>query len=152
MRGCKPTKMKKLLLTALILSTPIFANAQTTTEEFSGVYAVTYQTTNSLIVDTLTLNTDGTFVFHEYDKHDNGLPPERNKYAKGTWRADKKLIYFFADKTDFDEKHTLDFNSTKARFIDKSLKDKSNRDIKISIRFYESDIFWITGRTLLKIE
>lgn len=144
--------MTKSVLIAFILTINFSTHAQTTTEEISGVYEVTYDATNALIIDKLTLNADGTFDFHQYDKHDNGIPPERNLYGRGTWRADKKLIYFFADKTDFDEKHTLDFNSTKARFITKPPRDNSDREIKTSIQFYDSEIFWITGRTLLKIE
>ena len=97
-------------------------------------------------------NSDGTFLFHEYDKIDGGSPPERNKYAKGTWKADKKIIAFFADTSDFDEKHTLNFNTTKARFISKSPRDTSDKDIKTSIQFFQSEIPWITGRTFIKAD
>lgn len=136
----------KYLVSFLLLLSSLIANSQ----DVVGNYEVRYESSNALTIDKLILNADGTFVFHEYDKHDGGIPPERNKYGKGTWKLDKNLIYFTTDKSDFDEKHTLNFNTTKARFISKSPRDKSNRDIKTSIRFYESEIFWISGRTLLK--
>ncbi len=144
--------MKNLLWLVCFVALNYYATAQLTNEDVSGVYEVTYDSTNALIIDKLTLNPDGTFVFHEYDKHDNGLPPERNKYAKGTWRADKMLIYFSSDKTDFDDTYTLDFNNTKARYIRKSARDLSERNIKTALQFYDSEIFWITGRTLFKVE
>jgi hypothetical protein len=144
--------MKKSVLIAFIIALNFSANAQTTAENSSGLYEVTYDSTNALIIDKLTLNSNGTFEFHQYDKHDNGIPPERNHYAKGTWELDKNLITFAASESDFDEKYTLDFNNTKARFITKSPRDTSGREIKTSIQFYESEIFWIMKRILLKTD
>lgn len=136
--------MKFLIL--FLLVTPIVINAQ----DVIGNYEVRYKSSNALIIDKLNLNADGTFEFHEYDKHNNGIPPERNKYAKGTWESDKNLIYFTCNTSDFDETYTLDFNSTKARFISKSPRDQSDRVIKTALVFYESEIPWVKGRTLLK--
>ncbi len=144
--------MKKSVLIVLIIALNFSINAQTNAEDVSGVYKVTYDATNALIIDELTLNVDGTFIFHQYDKHENGIPPERNHYAKGIWKLDKNLITFTASESDFDEKYTLDFNNTKARFITKSPRDISGRDIKTSIQFYESKIFWIIKRMLLKTD
>ncbi|WCO01556.1 hypothetical protein [Psychroserpens ponticola] len=115
-----------------------------------GTYEMKLEASNALIIDKLTLNQNGTFEFHEYDRHDNGIPPERNKYAKGTWVSDKNIIYFTAINSDIDSTHQLNFNATKARFISKSPRDKSDRVIETSLLFYESELFWITGRTLLK--
>ncbi|HLT34534.1 MAG TPA: hypothetical protein VKZ98_12125 [Aquaticitalea sp.] len=137
--------------TLLFISVLNFSmTAQTTIEDVAGFYEVTYDANNALIIDKLILNADGTFVFHEYDKHDLGIPPERNKYAKGTWKLEKNLILFTSGENDLDEKHTLNFNKSKARFISKPSRDTSSRDIKTSIRFIQSEIAWITGRTLLK--
>lgn len=116
-----------------------------------GTYEMRLEAINALIIDKLTINPNGTFEFHEYDNHEKGIPRERNKYAKGTWKVDKNLIIFTSFKSDFDEKYTLDFNNTKARFISKSPRDTSDTDIKTSIKFFVSEIPWITGRTLLKI-
>lgn len=142
--------MRKFLLLVIFLFFSEFISAQTN-EEVAGIYGVTFDASNSTIVDTLTLHSDGTFFFHEFDKHDMGIPPGRNQYAKGTWKLENKIITFATSEVDFDEKHTLDFNTTKARFITKSPRDKSDRDIKTSIQFYESDIFWIPKRTFLKM-
>ncbi len=117
-----------------------------------GTYEMRLEAINALIIDKLTLNPNGTFEFYEYDNHEKGIPRERNKYSKGTWKVDKNIIIFTTSKSDFDEKYTLNFNNTKARFITKSPRDTSGRDIKTSIQFYDSDIFWITGRTLFKVE
>jgi hypothetical protein len=144
--------MKYSILVVILIVLNFSAIAQTTAVDISGTYKVTYDATNALIVDSLILNSDGTFEFHEYDKHDEGIPPERNKYAKGTWKVEKTLIYFTTTKSDFDDKYTLDFNNTKARFITKSPRDTSDRNIKTSIQFYQSEISWITKRTLLKMD
>lgn len=125
--------------------------AQTTVDEVSGVYEMRIDATNALIIDTLTLNSDGTFVFHEYDKHEKGIPPERNKYGKGKWKLEKNIILMSTDKNDLDTKHTLNFNNSKARYISKSPRDKSDREISTSIKFYDSEIFWMKGRTLIEI-
>lgn len=70
---------------------------------------------------------------------------------KESWNSDNKLIYFLTDSEDFDEIHTLNFNNTKARFITKSPRDKSNKDIKTSIEFYDSEISWLKRNYFLKV-
>ena len=124
--------------------------AQVNPSYIVGNYEMRIEATNAIIVDTLTLSNDGTFVFHEYDKHERGIPTERNTYAKGNWKVVEKVIVFYTAQSDFDEKFTLDFDQSKARFINKSPRDKSNREVKTSIQFYESEIQWMKGRTLLK--
>lgn len=98
----------------------------------------------------LFLNTDGTFIFHSYDQHDGGIPPEVDKYGKGTWTYEKRIIYFSANPNHFDDKFTLNFKGSKARFDTKSPRDKSNKVVKTSIRFLESEIPWITRKVFLK--
>lgn len=144
--------MKKSLLIIFLLSFNYTVFAQLTKEDVFGSYTLKSESSNATLIDTLSLHLDGNFTFHEYDKHDKGIPPERNTYAKGTWHVVKNLIYFTTSQSDFDDKHTLDFNNTKARFIRKSPRDQSNRAIKTALRFYESEIFWITSRTLFKLE
>ena len=144
--------MKKSILIVFIMALNFSVHAQATAENVSGVYGLTYDATNALIIDTLTLNADGTFEFHEYDKHENGIPPERNKYGKGNWRLDKTEITFTTGEIDFDEKYTLDFNETKARFITKSPRDNSDREIKTSIQFYKSELSWVVKRLLVEMD
>ena len=99
----------------------------------------------------LDLKVDGTFTFHIYRKisHKN---PEENFYEKGTWKVEKEnVIYFYTDiESDIDEKYTLDFNNTKARYITKSPRDKSDKIVKTHLRFYESETSWLKGYKLFK--
>ena len=104
-----------------------------------------------LIEYKLTLNQDGTFFFHSYRDHKNGIPWEENKYGKGNWSADGKVVSFFTDKEkDLDEKHTLDFSNSKARFVTKPSRDKTDRVIKTRLLFFQSEIFWIEGLNIFK--
>ncbi len=125
-------------------------------EQIIGVYEKRNEHDDRLLFYKLTLNSDGSFIFHSYDKNyswTSDLTNERNKYGKGTWKAEKNLVYFYSDKrADFDEKYSLDFSYTKARFITKSPRDKSDRVIKTALLFYESDIFWVERWKLFKLE
>lgn len=105
-----------------------------------------------LIEYKLNLNQDGTFTFHSYSNIKAGIPPIIHKYGKGTWRMDGKLVSFFTDnEKDIDEKHTLDFSDSRARFITKPPRDKTDRIIKTRLQFFESKIFWIERLTIAKI-
>jgi len=101
----------------------------------------------------ITLNADGTFIFHNYRMVDIGVPPETNLWGKGKWKADKNQIQFSAnEEIDIDEKYSLNFNNTKARYKTKSPRDISNRVVKTSLIFYESDIQIVNGHELVKKE
>ena len=140
--------MKKLIFIACILaySKAIFSQS----ESIQGTYQLEHKGSNADLKRTLILNADGTFLFHNYENHDGGIPPEKNSFGKGTWTSENKVIYFYNSSSDIDQKHTLNFNNSKARFNSKSPRDKSNRAVITSIRFFESDIFWIKGMTLIK--
>lgn len=118
----------------------------------SGTYVYDFKGSNGNSRRTLILSIDGTFMFHTYEPHDGGLPSERNFYGKGTWTSNKNLVYFSTNPSDLFGKQSLDFNNTKARYNTKSLRDRSDRDIKTSLRFYESKVFWLKGMLLLKQE
>ncbi|MFV8364767.1 hypothetical protein [Flavobacterium sp. XS1P27] len=142
--------MKLLLTTLLVLfNLTLFAQSN----GFSGDYNRTLNTTQNDMFDyKLTLNQDGTFVFHYYSKIKNGIPTEVNKYGKGKWTAKDKVITFSSNKQeDFDEKYTLDFNNSKARFVTKNPRDKSDRIIKTKLTFVESEIFWMQRLDVFKI-
>jgi hypothetical protein len=136
----------QILFFTLVIHLAIIAQ----TSNVIGTYDLRLESSNALIVDTLILHSDKTFVYHSYDKHDGGIPPERNFYGKGTWTFEKNIIHLSSNKDDFDEKYTLDFNNSKARFITKSPRDKSDRVIPTSLQFYKSEIFWIPKRNLIK--
>jgi len=120
-------------------------------ESMVGHYEMKFEASNGLIIYKLTLNPNRTFKFHSYRFLEDALTKEENLYAKGTWNSENKLIYFSSDSDDFDEIHTLDFNNTKARFISKSPRNITNKDIKSSILIYDSEIFWLTKNNFLKI-
>lgn len=73
-------------------------------------------------------------------------------YGKGTWEIEKNVILFSFDQNGLDTKHTLDFNNSKARYDRKLFEAKYGKEINTSLRFFESNIFWIKGRTLIKIQ
>ncbi|MGB5647060.1 MAG: hypothetical protein WBM55_08055 [Muriicola sp.] len=104
-----------------------------------------------LIEYKLTVSPDGTFSFYSYTNHKKGIPWIKNLFGKGTWKADGKIISFFTDTAkDLDEKHTLNFSHSKARFITKPPRDKTERVIKTRLQFFESEIFWIERLEIFK--
>ncbi|MBD0823087.1 hypothetical protein [Aestuariibaculum marinum] len=105
-----------------------------------------------LIVYTLMLNHDGTFIFHSYNKINSGNQPAVKKYGKGNWTYEDKVVSFFTDKAKhFDEKYTLDFNDTKAGFVFKSPRDKTDRVIQTRLQFFASKMFWIESIEMFKM-
>ena len=132
----------------LLSITPLFSQS----DKVVGAYFRTSGTTgNHLIEYTLTLREDGTFLFHSYENHKRGIPWEKNKYGKGNWRMDGKVVSFFTDEQkDLDEKHSLNFSNSRARFITKPLRDKTDRVIKTRLQFFESEIPWIERLEILK--
>ena len=139
----------KLFISLLLFTFSLCISAQT--ESMIGHYEMKYEASNGLIIYNLTLNPEGTFKFHSYRYLEDALVKEENIYAKGSWNSDNKLIYFSTDSDDFDEIYTLNFNNTKARFITKSPRDKSNKDIKTSIQIYNSEISWLKRNYFLKV-
>jgi hypothetical protein len=100
----------------------------------------------------LTLNEDGTFFFQHHSNVKFEIPSEKNIYGKGTWTMENNVISFFSDKQkDMDKKNTLDFTNSKARFITKSPKNKTDQIIKTRLQFLKSDIFWMKRTELFKI-
>ena len=73
--------------------------------------------------------------------------------VKALGKGEKKLIFFYTDTTrEVDETYTMDFTNSKARINRKSPRDKSDKIVKESIRFYESDLSIIKGLELFKEE
>jgi hypothetical protein len=142
--------MKKIF-TLLILISNLTLFSQT--QEVVGNYKLTLETKDSSSFEyEVVLSQDGTFSFHYYSNIKQGIPPEVNKYGKGNWTINNNVISFFSDKQkDFDEKFTLDFTNTKARFVTKSPRDKSDKIIKTQLRFLDSEIFWMRRIDIGKI-
>jgi len=142
----------KVLTTTLFLIFNLALFAQS--NQFIGDYQRTLSDTQtkSVIEYKLTLNQDGTFLFHSYSNIKGGVPPETNKYGKGKWTAKEDLITFSSNKQeDFDTKYTLDFNKSTARFKTKNPRDKSDQVVKTRLTFLESEIFWMERLDIFKI-
>ncbi|TYA52304.1 hypothetical protein [Formosa maritima] len=139
--------MKQILfLTLIILQTTVFSQ----NEAINGTYQFYFEGSNGTFGETIVLHPNGSFDIHSFKKLDGGSTPETNAYGKGTWKLEKKIVYFTTTKTDFDSKFTLDLNNTQARFHTKSSRDTSNRDIPTTLTIFESNKPWLVGRTLEK--
>lgn len=121
--------------------------------QFAGDYTRTLSEEGKHIIEyKLTLNQDGTFLFHYYRKLQGGTPPEENKYGKGKWSVKDNVITFSANKNeDLDAKNTLDFTNSKARFVTKNPRDKSDKVVKTKLQFLESEIPWMKKIDIFKV-
>jgi len=140
----------KQLLTILFLTISLTLFAQT--EKYVGNYIAHFDfNENGTITYTLILKPDGTFTFHNYRKI-SAKNPEENSFGQGTWKVEKdNVLYFYTDTTtELDEKNTINFTNTKARFITKSPRDKSDKIVKTKLKFYDSEIPWVKGWELFK--
>lgn len=141
----------KVLITffLLVFNLTLFAQSNQLAGEYSRSLSEKEKHT---IEYKLTLNPDGTFVFHSYSKLQDGNPTEDNKYGKGKWSAKDNLITFSANKKeDLDSKYTLDFNNSTARFITKNSRDKSDKVVKTKLQFLKSEIFWMKSIDVFKL-
>ena len=141
--------MKTLFAMLMVLS---FLNVFPQTDKVVGNYSLTLTTKEKDVFDyRLTLLQDGTFTFHYYSNIKNGIPPEKNTYGKGNWTIANNVVSFFSDKQkDLDEKYSLDFTHTKARFVTKSPRDLTDKIVPTQLRFLTSDIFWLSRIDLVK--
>ncbi|SHG60049.1 hypothetical protein SAMN05443549_10578 [Flavobacterium fluvii] len=141
----------KAFFTILILISSMTVFSQV--DKSAGDYLRTLKTDNGDLIEyKLTLNEDGTFIFHSYSNIKQAVPPETNTYGKGKWTVENNVISFFADKQkDIDKKNTLDFTNSKARFITKNPRNKTDQIIKTRLQFLQSDIFWMARIEMFKI-
>lgn len=140
--------MKQLTFILCIVSSIIV-----TAQDISGTYQFESGSKDSnefKLVRTLQLHPDGTFEYYNYRYIEKGIPKETHIYGKGTWTQNKKRIIFFSESSDLDDKFTLNFTGTQARFISKSPRDKTNRVIETAIQFYETEIGILKGLKLIK--
>lgn len=139
----------KHLLSILILLFSFTMLAQS--NEYAGEYEFYRGNNDNYFLKThLTLNSNRTFILFSESYIEERMPRERIEYGKGTWTSVKKLIFLKVEDGDVDAKHVLNLNNTKLRYDTKSPRDKSNRDIKTSVRIFDTEISWLKGRTLLK--
>ena len=140
--------MKKLFL-LLVLTIGFSLSAQT--ENYAGTYILHLEGKDGNILDyKLQLNQDNTFMFVSFQKLlDTRGEHDKYNYGKGTWKLENKIIKFTTEKTDLDEKHTLNFSGSTARLIKKSPRDTSEKVVPTSLKFYKSEIFWIANLKLI---
>lgn len=134
----KSESFMKQLIFGLLVCFVLTAHAQN--QSLFGEYSLKHDLPEGLLEYKLKLNSDGSFVFRYYDKIYKRIQKERIQYAKGTWKSEKNLVYFFKHKSDVNEAFELNFNNSKARFITKSPRDRSAKVVKTALLFYESDI------------
>ena len=142
-------KINKMRLFYIFLALLFSDFSISQTEGIAGKYQIISDATNAYIKSTLDLHPNGTFEFHDYYKIDANLGPPKHRYGRGTWTVDKKVITLITTESDIDKKYKLNFSGTQGRFIIKSPRDKSDRKIPTSIRFFKSEI--LPGWNLLKI-
>lgn len=131
----------KIITTLFLLFSSIISLAQT--NQVVGDYILTLGKQEKHHIEyKLSLKENGTFFFHSYSNNSQGIPNEINTYGKGTWKIEKNIVHFFTDKeNDINEEYSLDFNNSKARFISKSPRDKTDRVIETCLQFFKSKIF-----------
>ncbi len=139
--------MKKLfLLITFTFSITLFGQ--------SGVYVNEPKHSDGTKIKwTLTLEEDGTFLYHFLRDLSavSKANSEENYYGKGTWVLEGKSVVFFSKKADnLNGLYTLNLNNSKARYITNSPRDVSDVVVKTALRFYESDTFHIKGLELFK--
>jgi hypothetical protein len=142
--------MKTLFTTLLLLLSFILFSQP---DKVVGEYKLVLETKdNNRFEYQLQLSQDGTFSFQYYSKITQGIPPEKTMYGKGKWSVENNVISFFTEKEkDINDKHTLDFANSKARFIIKSPRDKTDRIVNTKLIFLKSEIFWMERIEMLKV-
>jgi len=139
--------MKNLFLFLLITC----FNLSAQTEDYAGTYILHIDGKDGNILDyKLHLNSDNTFQFTSFQKLlDIRGEHDKYNYGKGSWKVENKIIKFTTEKTDLDEKYTMNFTGTTARLLKKSPRDTSNKIVPTTLQFYKSEIFWIANLKLL---
>lgn len=144
-----PKTARTIVLICIVLAFGLSAYPQAA--DIFGEYSIEKGDERHHIAYKLALYPDGTFHFNAITT--TAKPPQEVvKSAKGTWRAEGHLVTFFSEddnSTSYDA--MLDFNGTRARFITKPLRDKTDRVIPTRLRFFESNIFWIKGLVIPKV-
>ncbi|MEM7186253.1 MAG: hypothetical protein AAF466_06310 [Bacteroidota bacterium] len=142
--------MRLVLLFALV-ALPFGTFGQET--GLAGTYEVRYETTdgNTFLYE-ITLHPDNTFLFHSYEYHAKAQPPEKERFGKGRWEANKNLIVLSTnEENDLDDTHTLNLDKTKARIDRKSPRNKNPNPVPDVMRIYESPVPWVKGKKLTKV-
>ena len=139
----------KSIFTLFLVISPLVSISQNSI--YTGTYSNKTTTEKGETFEyTLTLQEDGTFVYHFYRQLQCESCVEEHFYGKGTWKDAKKGITFYTQKTDIDANHTVNLGKSKAKLHKKMSKKKSSKKEKITIRFITSDVPNLNGLQLFK--
>lgn len=134
----KPKTMKNYTSLPLLLLFSFVSNAQN--DNYVGIYEKKIKTVKNEVLEyELQILSDSTFTFHFFRNLGQSISKDENVYGKGTWKVIKKVIHFYTNTSDLDQKYTLDFTNSSGRFDGKN---------KNQFRFYHSEIPWIEKLTL----
>ena len=67
-----------------------------------------------------------------------------------TLKVEGKIVSFYAKPSDVNDEFSVNLNNSKARYINKSPRDRTDKIVKTALRFYESETSHITGLELFK--
>ncbi|KAA5827345.1 hypothetical protein FPF71_00425 [Algibacter amylolyticus] len=93
------------------------------------------------------------YVFISFFRDISATSPrntEEHFYGKGTWKHEGKQILFYSKPSELNAEFSVNLNNSKARYITKSPRDKSDKIVKTALKFYESETFHIEGLTVFK--
>ncbi|WP_290800655.1 hypothetical protein [Flavobacterium sp.] len=132
--------MKNYTSLLLLLLFSFVSNAQN--DNYVGIYEKKIKTVKNEVLEyELQILSDSTFTFHFFRNLGQSISKDENAYGKGTWKVIKKVIHFYTNTSDLDQKYTLDLTNSSGRFDGKN---------KNQFRFYHSEIPWIEKLTLEK--
>lgn len=141
--------MKKTLL---VFFATLCAIISTYSQSITGTYSNRWEApTGEGISYTLTLKPDGTFVFYVNQTYfDNS---EKTTKAYGTWETNNHLLVLTTQTEDETSMGLIkDLNNNKARYHKVSERKKLNSDEKSSLKFYQSNVFYVKNMELFKME
>ena len=140
-------KLFKNLLLPLLLHLFLAGHAQ----DISGEYEAIYDLKNAYISYHLDLQPDGRFSFKFYRKNYCEICTEENQYGRGKWvYSDKKLELLAEAEVDVTNDSILYLNGSKAHYISRSPRDKSDKVVKTRLKFYASPVSWVKSMELIK--
>jgi hypothetical protein len=137
--------MKTIWITLFLFGT-VYVHSQSS--PFVGNYKIEHQAVNGVISYSLALMADGGFLFHSYRKLVCDSCVEENRYGKGKWISEKRIVSFLQEQVETNE---INLNQAKARLESKSPRDISNRIVETKLLFYDADTPWLKGVKLIKI-
>lgn len=138
----------KTLLTMLCVSFVFCSAALSQTLE--GTYTNTWENSaGSSLTYTLTLKTDGTFLFESYRIYEDADPSEK-VLVNGTWRQDHRLLTLNTDASAENDELSNNLNSVRARFEDYPPRHVLHGKIQPSLKFYQSGVFYAKDMKLEK--